>query len=181
MAAALLVLTVGGVMVYSALTGTSIIDVFAGKKEDTLDSQGGSKLSDVASSFTAGAAAGAVGPAPAATNQTGTGIIDGKRVAKWIIPQVKWARAHGWKGKVTSGYRTPLYSQSLCFGICDAPSCNGTCAGLSSNHSGSKSPEGAIDVSDPAEFTAALSDCPYRPKLHNDLPNDLGHMSATGH
>jgi hypothetical protein len=39
-----LMLTLGGVLIFSALTGTSITDVLAGKKASTLDAQGGSLL-----------------------------------------------------------------------------------------------------------------------------------------
>jgi hypothetical protein len=44
-----LVITLGGVMVFSALTGTPITDVLAGKKAETLDSHGGSKAQAAAS------------------------------------------------------------------------------------------------------------------------------------
>lgn len=56
-----LILTLGGVLVFSALTGTSIVDVIAGKKTDTLDAQGGSKVGLGAG----GAAGAALGPAVA--------------------------------------------------------------------------------------------------------------------
>ena len=85
----------------------------------------------------------------------------------------------GWSGTVTSGYRTPEYSESLCFDMCGAPSCPGTCAGRSSNHSGKVYPRGAIDVSDEATFGAIMR------RLGNPIKNSLGpadpvHFSVSG-
>lgn len=37
----------------------------------------------------------------------GLGTFDGRPVAAWIVPQLRYARAHGWTGPITSGYRTP--------------------------------------------------------------------------
>lgn len=113
------------------------------------------------------------------SQEEGVGNYDGKPVAKWIIPYLEKSREHGWGGSVTSGYRTPEYSESLCFDMCGAPSCPGTCAGRSSNHSGSKYPAGAVDVSDPGTFGS------IQPKigspLKNDLPADPVHFSVSGH
>lgn len=110
----------------------------------------------------------------------GLGHFDGETVAAWIVPWLQKARASGlWHGSVTSGYRTPSYSESLCLKMCGAPSCPGTCAGRSSNHSGKRFPEGAVDVSDPAGFAAAMR--AVHGPLRNDLPADRGHFSVTGH
>ena len=35
----------------------------------------------------------------------GLGVFDGLRVADWIIPELQYAQAHGWSGRITSGYR----------------------------------------------------------------------------
>lgn len=61
LAAGFLITTLGGVMVYSALTGTGIADVLAGKKQDTLDARGGSRITIGGTSAGADAAAAASG------------------------------------------------------------------------------------------------------------------------
>lgn len=94
----------------------------------------------------------------------------------------EFARKHGWVGHITSGYRDPAYSESLCYRICGAPSCSGTCAGRSSNHSKPSVAAGsAIDVSDYYNFgrIMARSDCPG-PRVFNALPRDPVHFSITG-
>lgn len=112
----------------------------------------------------------------------GIGTFDGKKVAGVLIPLLTFARHSGvWHGTVTSGYRTPAYSRSLCEARCGAPSCPGTCAGESSNHSGLTAERCAVDVSDPEGFKRALAlpNCPP-PHIFNNLPNDLVHFSPTG-
>lgn len=112
--------------------------------------------------------------------RTGLGTFDGKTVAAWMLPQLQWARAHGWSGVVLSGYRTPAYSRSLCYAMCGAPRCPGMCAGTASRHSQYRKPDGAVDVSDPEAFESALRGCPELPRLVNNLPNDRNHHSAEG-
>lgn len=82
----------------------------------------------------------------------GTTQYGGHPVANWIIPQLQWAKNHGWGGTVVSGYRTaseqwaaaenyvrelgvPLYQEYP----------NGP---LASNHCGYVYPRGAVDVTD---------------------------------
>ena len=116
-----------------------------------------------------------------AATQTGTAMFDGRPVAAWIKPYLEWARANGWKGSVTSGFRDPAHSERVCMEICGAPSCPGRCAGRSSNHSGSSKPNGAIDVSDYVTFGRLMQRCPYSPRLYNALPTtDPIHFSSTG-
>ena len=95
-------------------------------------------------------------------------------------PYLDWARAHGWQGTLNSGYRTPEYSEHLCKGICGAPSCPGRCAGRSSHHSIRVKPGGSIDVSDYVRFGELMRQCPYSPRIFNNLPNDRVHYSSTG-
>lgn len=116
----------------------------------------------------------------AAAKANGVGRIDGVPVALWMIPYVEWARAHGWKGRVVSGWRDPAYSESLCYRMCGRPSCSGTCAGRASNHSGSAKPHGALDVTEYTHFGQLMRYCPYEPKLINRLPRDRVHYSASG-
>jgi hypothetical protein len=112
---------------------------------------------------------------------SGVSSFDGKPVASWLVPYLKWARADGWRGGLSSGWRDPVYSEQLCYKICGRPSCPGRCAGRSSNHSGSVKPRGAIDVSDPSTFAEKMKKCPYSPKLFNALgAADPWHFSSTG-
>jgi hypothetical protein len=78
-----------------------------------------------------------------------------KPVAAWMVPKIDAAWNKGWRGIVNSGYRSPEYSTQLCYQICGAPSCPGTCAGASSNHTKAGYPNGAVDVSNPSSFAAA--------------------------
>jgi len=118
----------------------------------------------------------------AQTSATSAGVatFDNKPVAAWLKPYLDWARAHGWQGQLNSGYRTPEYSEHLCYGICGAPSCSGTCAGRSSHHSIRVKPGGSIDVTDYVKFGELMRQCPYSPRIFNNLPNDRVHYSSTG-
>lgn len=109
----------------------------------------------------------------------GVETFDGKEVAAWIVPWLQKSRDAGWGGVVSSGYRTPEYSESLCFDMCGAPSCPGTCAGRSSNHSGKKYPAGAVDVTDFETFGRIQPE--IGSPLKNDLPADRVHFSVSGH
>lgn len=115
------------------------------------------------------------------STQSGVDSFDGEPVAAWMKPYLEWAREHGWQGKLNSGWRDPVHSERLCFDICNAPKCPGTCAGRSSNHVGKVKPAGSIDVSDPATFGALMKKCPYEPRLFNALgARDPWHFSASG-
>jgi predicted chitinase/peptidoglycan hydrolase-like protein with peptidoglycan-binding domain len=117
-----------------------------------------------------------------AAPRAGVVRFDGKDVAAWIEPHLQWARAHGWKGTIESGYRTPEYSEHICMGKCGRPSCPGNCAGRTSNHSGRIAPQGAVDVTDYPRFAALMRRSPHKPRLLNALPaTDPNHFSATGH
>ncbi|HEX8745117.1 MAG TPA: hypothetical protein VF712_18475 [Thermoleophilaceae bacterium] len=112
---------------------------------------------------------------------SGVATFDGKRVAAWLVPYLEWAREHGWKGQLVSGWRDPVRSEQLCREICGQPSCPGRCAGRSSNHSGSTKPQGAIDVSRFVEFGQLMRRCPHNPRIFNALgARDPVHFSATG-
>ncbi|MBA2714204.1 MAG: hypothetical protein H0U55_11725 [Rubrobacteraceae bacterium] len=105
--------------------------------------------------------------------------FDGKTVVEWLAHDLLVARQHGWGGYLVSGYRTPEYSESLCYGMCGAPSCPGRCAGRASKHSESGYLGGAADISDYINGERILHETGSR--AYNDLPYDLVHMSATGH
>ena len=99
-------------------------------------------------------------------------------IANWIIPWLKKSWAAGWRGIVYSGYRTPEYSESLCYDMCGAPSCSGTCAGRSSGHSQKDYPGGCVDVSDYNTFESVQFK--IGSPLRNALPNDAPHFSVSG-
>jgi hypothetical protein len=113
----------------------------------------------------------------------GLATFDGKTVAAHFVPWLVKARANGWDGVVVSGYRTPEYSESLCYGMCGAPTCPGRCAGRGSSHSQKAPPPasvcGAIDVSDYWTMARVFDQigAPY----FNALPIDPVHFSCNGH
>lgn len=102
--------------------------------------------------------------------------FDGRKVRAEIYPHLVWARANGWKGVVTSGYRDPVYSTRLCYAMCGRPFCPGRCAGTSSNHV-----RIAVDVTDYYTFAELMRRCPHKPRIFNDLPYDRVHFSPNGH
>jgi hypothetical protein len=111
----------------------------------------------------------------------GVGTFDGVTVAKTAIPVLRWCREKGgWKGRLVSGYRTPAYSESLCFRMCGRPQCPGKCAGRATNHAYATPQRFAIDVSDYVNFGHIVARCPVQPHIHNSLPNDLVHFSPSG-
>lgn len=116
----------------------------------------------------------------------GVGIFDGKPVAKCMIPQLKWARNVGhrgkrWHGYLNSGWRSIPYSISLCFRICGAPRCPGRCAGSSTRHVGKTCSSFAGDVSDYKTFGELMPYSPHNPKIHNSLgAQDPVHFSPQG-
>lgn len=112
--------------------------------------------------------------------KSGVGTFDGVPVAKTAIPVLTWCRQHGWNGRLVSGYRTPAYSESLCYRMCGRPSCPGRCAGRATNHAYAVPERFAMDVSDYIKFGQVVKNCPLRPHVHNSLPNDRVHFSPSG-
>jgi hypothetical protein len=110
----------------------------------------------------------------------GVSTFDGRPVATWLRRYLVWAREHGWRGQLISGWRSPEHSEQLCFEICGRPTCPGRCAGRASNHSKTQRPHGAVDVSDYARFGELMERIPYRPRIFNALPADPAHFSSTG-
>lgn len=169
----------------SGIRKQSVLDTLKGlapPSEPTSASVDASLRSNAAATSPSGvAAAGGGDPTANAIGPTaGVGHFDGKPVANWLIPYLKWARQHGWSGRLESGYRTPAYSESLCFDMCGAPTCSGKCAGKGSHHSQTVKPKGAIDVTNAAQFGQVIARCPFSPKIFNALPSDQVHFSATG-
>jgi peptidoglycan hydrolase-like protein with peptidoglycan-binding domain len=117
----------------------------------------------------------------ASASRAGVADFDGRPVASWMVPHLRWAREQGWKGTVISGYREPADSEDICRQQCGAPSCPGTCAGRASNHSGKVQPTGALDLSEHVRFAELMRSCPHSPRIFNALgPADPNHFSATG-
>lgn len=85
------------------------------------------------------------------TTADGTVDFEGTKVAAWIAPELKWARAHGWTGKVSSGFRsfqeqTDIYNSGV------RPAAKpGT-----SNHEGTEFPRGAVDVTNAQQLADIL-------------------------
>lgn len=127
---------------------------------------------------------------------TGVTYYDGVPVAKAAVFYLDYARHTGvdgrkWGGRLSSGWRDPVYSRGICIQKCGAPSCPGICAGLSSNHVGQKlvlngpGSQFALDVTDYIDFGHIMSHMPAealegRPRLSNHLPADPVHYSPTG-
>lgn len=118
-------------------------------------------------------------PVPSA----GTVVIDGKPVASWIAKDILEARRRGlWDGYVVSGYRSPEYSESICYGMCGAPTCPGRCAGRGSAHSQLVYPQGAVDVDLARRDQFANAMRTIGSVLKNAMPTtDPNHFSASGH
>lgn len=134
-----------------------------------------------------GASQTADGPqmAPAPTGGTaapvkGSGKLatfDGKQVAGWIAPALEYARQHGWKGTVSSGYRTDAEQTRIYdSGVRPAavPKSEG---GSGSNHEGAVFPLGAIDVTNAGQLSQILRNSPYRMKLQWAGSKDPVHFS----
>lgn len=112
----------------------------------------------------------------------GLTTVDGKQVATWIAKDIAEARRRGlWDGYVVSGYRSPEYSEQLCYAMCGAPSCPGRCAGRASGHSQKVYPGGCVDVdiAHRLQFAAAMRT--IGSPLKNALPTDPNHFSYSGH
>lgn len=99
-----------------------------------------------------------------------------KPIADWIIPILEWASQHGWRGVVTSGYRT-FYEQAQL----NAAGAYSAHAGLS-NHETTRYPGGAVDVTDSAQLITVLRGYQGPLKLVGGVlgPVDPEHFSATG-
>jgi hypothetical protein len=101
----------------------------------------------------------------------GTASFDGVPVAKWIIPELRWARDHGWGGRVTSGWRDP---RQIVHGLF------ATAPQGQSEHQGTQYPHGAVDLSDYASFASIIRGYHGARRLIQ-LGIDPLHFSGTGH
>lgn len=138
------------------------------------------KLQRLAAQHPAAGAAGASVTAPGGAPTGGgftpgqLGSFDGFQVADWIIPELQYARAHGWSGPITSGYRAGA----------DPMAPDG------SEHALDIYPGGAVDFggmheaaaeANRAAFIAATAGYTGKQLLTPIGFVDTGHMSGTGH
>lgn len=175
----LAILTVAGILIYAGIHGYSVADtvgIALGRtphRQATNPSVGATSLAS--SEYTGGGESGSVA--------IGGGIsqFDGHPVASWIVPILQWARAHGWRGVVTSGYRTPSEQLRAAEGY--GLEHYGAGGPLGSNHVGYIWPEGAVDVTHPEELATVLRGYPGSPKLVWGGPTigDRVHFSSNGH
>jgi hypothetical protein len=107
----------------------------------------------------------------------GTGTFDGKTVAGWIEPALKYARAHGWKGTVASGLRSTREQAQLYADFKAGRRAGPVAAPGTSRHEGANYPYGAVDVSDAAQLNAILRRSPYRKRLQWAGARDPVHFS----
>lgn len=82
--------------------------------------------------------------------------FEGKPVAGWIQPILKYARAQGWRGTVNSGYRSRAEQARIYNSGVRPAAVPGT-----SNHEFTAFPGGAVDVSDAAQLSAILKRSKY--------------------
>lgn len=82
--------------------------------------------------------------------------FDGKKVASWIAPLLEYARDKGWKGTVTSGYRSDAEQKAI-YDRGTRPAAKPISeGGGGSNHSRTGFLQGALDVTDPAALDRIL-------------------------
>jgi hypothetical protein len=104
--------------------------------------------------------------------QSGVASFEGKKVAAWIKPALVYARNHGWKGQVNSGYRS-FADQTRIYNSGVRPAAKpGT-----SNHEGTDFPRGAVDVSDAQTLARILARSPYGKRLTWAGAKDPVHFS----
>jgi hypothetical protein len=160
-------MAVGWILMESGWSNSSISDVLKGISKTTPTSYSPGAGDTGFISYLTGGASGAVsGAGEAVTPRSGGGgravpgaklpagltTFDGKPCAKWVAQELEWARKHGWKGSLTSGYTRLIGLTTVC------SETNGPCATPGkSNHQGKRFPKGAADVTNPQELDAVLS------------------------
>lgn len=172
MTPAIALFTIALILLQAGIKNQSPMDVILGK--DRKKSKGEVEPFDSRASYETATDPNLRLQATPGAARAGTSTIDGHPVALWIVPYVKWARRHGWKGVVTSGYRPPWQVVTPSPGLPVAPQGK-------SNHSKLLFPGGAIDVTRPDEFAQALRSFPGPVPLKQGLAiGDPIHFSSTG-
>lgn len=167
----LVLLMGGGLLVAAGWTNRSVQDTFLGLWRE--QPAGTNPLAGVPNALMQDPQLTDFGPAV-----SGLGSFDGKPVASWIVAPLTWARAHGWHGIVTSGYRTKAQQAAACAhtsGPCAEPG--------KSNHQKLRWPGGAVDVTDSDTLAALMRRYPGPgPALKRaTFAGDPIHFSGNGH
>jgi hypothetical protein len=119
----------------------------------------------------------AIAPAaPGKSGKYGVATFEGKHVPDWAVEDLQYARAHGWKGTVSSGVRTRAEQEYLY----THPQGYPVAKPGESNHEIEN--DGAFDASDAADLWRILKNKPGRratwaPSVGLD---DEVHFSLTG-
>lgn len=116
--------------------------------------------------------------APRTSTSGGVVMFEGKPVAAWMVPALKYARRHGWKGSITSGVRTRAEQQQLWDNRASNP--NPVARPGTSNHEIDSGGGGAIDASDPNGLERALAGYNGVKPVRDPSINDPVHFSRTG-
>lgn len=119
--------------------------------------------------------------APSSSSKGGVAEFDGKPVAAWIKPVLDYARAKGWKGTVTSGYRSDAEQTRIYRSGVRPAAVPKSLGGDGSKHSETNFLGGAVDVSDAATLNRILRAKHSRLKyagakdpVHFSVPNPDG-------
>lgn len=121
------------------------------------------------------AAKGAIGDLLAGSEGSGETAVGG------LVPQVQralaFARRHGWKGNVYSGYRTAQEQAAAAAGFIARGGSYGPGGPQGSLHRLGQ----AVDLTDPEGFARAMAMAPPGSRLYNRVPGDRPHWSVTGY
>lgn len=119
----------------------------------------------------------------------GTSLADGNIVwiCEWMVPQLQYARQHGWGGVVSEGWRSYATEESYIHDGSHIPGETVASSATASNHSKSLYPGGAIDTPEYVELARALEGWPGTPPGYprlrgagSVLPADPVHFSVEG-
>lgn len=108
---------------------------------------------------------------------TGTVKFDGKPVAAWVGHVLNYARQHGWKGGLSSGYRTDAEQKRIYDSGVRPAAKPKVYGGGGSNHEGDRYPLGAADVTEAERLSQILRRSPYAKILQFAGAKDPVHFS----
>lgn len=151
----------------AAVTGSSLGSVVRGQPDRTKTSAAPSSSPGAAPSSS-----------PGAGTSAGTAQFEGHTVAAWIVPVLTYARAHGWTGQVTSGYRSYDQQKSIYDSGVRPAAVPGT-----SNHEETEFPGGAVDVTNASQLSAIIKASPFASLLvwaGSKDPVHFSHPSSNG-
>lgn len=151
----------GGLFVAAAVTGDSLADIVNGAvSTKPLPGSSGAAATFAGAATNTIASSGAAAANPASL-PAGIATFDGKPVAAWIKPVLDYARSHGWKGTVTSGYRSDAEQTAIYNSGVRPAAVPKSLGGAGSNHEGDAFPSGAVDVSDAAQLSSIIQGSPF--------------------